>query len=47
MGTPSPLPYPPLYRGIFGHIGGIIPSIKFWKKIYGNMTPSYIKGGYI
>jgi len=44
-GTPSPLPYPPLYRGFLSQKGGIIPSKKFWKKIYGNMTPLYKRWG--
>jgi hypothetical protein len=36
----------PLYLGVFfGVKGGLIPSIKFWKKIYGNETPLYKKRG--
>jgi hypothetical protein len=34
MGYPPP--YPPFHRGFFGHIGGIIPSKKSWKKMLEN-----------
>jgi len=41
----SPLPYPPLSWGFLGQKGGIIPSEKSWKKIYGNRTPFLYKAG--
>ena len=41
--TPSPLPYPPLYMCFGGVLGGIIPSIKFSRKNFYNMTPYPVK----